>query len=363
MGVPLARRLLLRNLGGFLVTVAGVAATVSLLLFLFAVHAGVKDGSTRYVKTADVDIWVAQKGSDNIIKSSSFVPASLAERIAKIEGVQAASPLVRVISKADIRGRLTSTLFLFGFDPETRLGAPGATRLQRGEIVLDESFARKYELGVGDTLTIQRRPFRIAALSQGTNALLSQFGFVRFEDGAAILGIEDTASFILVRARGDRAAVARRIRETFPDLAVHERENFARYHDEELDSGVMPVFFGLAAFGAVVGGLIIALMLYSSALERREDYATLKALGAGHRYLLRLVIGQSLLVTIAGCIGGAAFMFVITPLLVRAIPTLVLLYEPQHAWIFPVALAIGALAAIAPVRVLRGIYPGEVFRA
>lgn len=361
--VPLARRLLFRNRGGFLVTVAGVAATVSLLLFLFAVHAGVKDGSTRYVRTAGVDIWIAQKGSDNIIKSSSFVPASLAARVARIDGVTAASPLVRVISKGEIRGRHTSTLFLFGFDPETKLGAPNDVELQPGEIVLDESFARKYALRVGDTLMIQRRPFRIAGLSQGTNALLSQFGFVRFHDGAAILGIQDTASFILVRTKGDRAAVAQRIREALPGVAVHEADDFTRYHDEELDSGVLPVFFGLAAFGAAVGGLIVALMLYSSALERRDDYATLKALGAGHRYLLRLVVGQSLLVTIAGCIAGVLFMCAITPLLLRAIPTLVLLYLPRHALIFPVALAIGALAAVAPLRVLRRIYPGEVFRA
>ncbi|MEA2489424.1 MAG: putative transport system permease protein [Acidobacteriota bacterium] len=361
--VPLARRLLLRNRGGFLVTVAGVAATVSLLLFLFAVHAGVKDGSTRYVRTAAVDIWVARKGSDNIIKSSSFLAASLAERVAKIDGVVAASPLLRVISKGEVRGRPTSTLFLFGFDPATRLGAPNEVVLQPGEIVLDESFARKYHLAVGDALTIQGHRFRIAGLSQGTNALLSQFGFVRFDDGGAILGFPGVTSFILVRTRGDRAAVARRIREALPDVAVHEADDFVRYHDEELDSGVLPVFFGLAAFGAAVGGLIIALMLYSSALERRDDYATLKALGAGQGYLLRLVVGQSLLVTAAGCIAGALFMCAITPLLLRAIPTLVLLYLPRHAAIFPAALVIGALAAIAPLRVLQRIYPGEVFRA
>src|SRR3954466_13863211 len=113
--VPVARRLLFRNRAGFLATggaggggglgtVAGVAATVSLLLFLFAVHAGVKDGATRYVRTAGVDVWIAQKGSDNILKSSSFVPASLAERVARIEGVEQASPLLRVITKAEIRG-------------------------------------------------------------------------------------------------------------------------------------------------------------------------------------------------------------------------------------------------------------------
>jgi putative ABC transport system permease protein len=369
--VPVARRLLFRNRGGFIVTVAGVAATVSLLLFLFAVHAGVKDGATRYVRTAGVDIWIAQKGSDNIIKSSSFLPAALADDVAKIEGVTHASPLVRIISKADVRGHLSSTLFLFGFDPGTRLGAPatvsaGTAELQPREIVLDESFARKYELGIGDTLTIQRRAFRVAGLSRGTNALLSQFGFVRFDDGEDILGIDGIdgiASFVLVRTRGDRAAVARRIRAALPDVAVHEADDFIRYHEEELDSGVLPVFAAAAIFGAAVGGLIIALMLYSSALERREDYATLKALGAGQRYLLRLVIAQALLVTIGGCIAAVLFTAMLTPLLLRAIPTLVLSYSPTLLLVFPAALAIGALSAAAPLRVLRRIYPGEVFRA
>lgn len=357
--VPLARRLLTRNRGGFLVTVAGVAATVSLLLFLFAVHAGVRDGSTRYVRTAAVDVWIAQKGSDNILKSSSFLPLALVARVRSVHGVTAASPLLRVLTKGEIGGRATSTLFLFGFDPATRLGEPaGAPPLRVGEIVLDESFARKYSLRAGDTIAIQQRRFRVAATSEGTNTLVAQFGFVRFEDAAAILGLRDTASFIVVRT-GD----ARALRDAFPDLAVHEARDFVRHHEEEMENGVLPVFAAAAVFGAAVGGFIVALMLYSSALERRDDYATLKALGAGQRYLLRLVVGQALLVTLAGCIAGALLSAVITPLLLRAVPALTLRYSPALLLVVPAALAIGALAAAAPLRVLRRIYPGEVFRA
>ena len=390
--VPVARRLLLRSRGGLVVTVAGVAATVSLLLFLFAVHAGVKDGSTRYVRTAGVDVWIAQKGSDNILKSSSFLPASLAERVARIDGVAQASPLLRVITKAEIRGKLSSTLFLFAFDPSTRLGAPeGSAALRPGEIILDESFARKYELTRGETLSIQGRTFRVAGLSEGTNALVSQFGFVRFDDGAALLGLRDTASFIVVRTvvpaprrpfrrppagsgpEGRRGAgttagegagtTIRKIREALPGLEVHEAKDFVRHHEEEMESGVLPVFAAAATFAAAVGGLIVALMLYSSALERRDDYATLKALGAGQRYLLRLVLVQALLVTIAGCIAGVLLTAAITPLLLRVVPALALRYESSLLLVVPAALVIGALAAAAPLRVLRRIYPGEVFRA
>src|SRR5829696_6411714 len=103
--IPVARRLLLRNRGGLFVTIPGTAATVALVLFLFAVHDGAKDGATRYVRTAGVDIWVMQKNADNILKSSSFLNPDVAEDIAKIDGVAAASPITRLITKANIRGR------------------------------------------------------------------------------------------------------------------------------------------------------------------------------------------------------------------------------------------------------------------
>jgi len=130
-----------------------------------------------------------------------------------------------------------------------------------------------------------------------------------------------------------------------------------------MDNGVLPVFAAAAIFGAAVGGFIVALMLYSSALERRDDYATLKALGAGQRVLLRLVVSQALLVTLAGCVAGALFTAAITPLLLRLVPALALRYAPSLLYVLPAALLIGALSAAAPLRVLRRIYPGEVFRA
>jgi putative ABC transport system permease protein len=372
--IPVARRLLLRNRGGAIVTVAGIAATVALLLFLFAVHDGVKDGSTRYVRTAGVDIWVSQKNSDNILKSSSFLPSSLAERIAAIDGVAVASPLARVITKADIGGRRSSTLFILAFDPATRVGAPttlseGTTQLRRRDIILDRSFVEKYGLTLHGPLDIQGKRFRVAGISEGTNALVSQFGFTRLDDAADLLGLHGTASFIVVRVRQvqqraqQRAVVAKRIRAALPDLAVHESPDFVRFHEEEMESGVVPVFATAAFFGAVVAAFIVALMLYNSVLERREDYATLKALGASQRTLLRIVLAQALLVTTAGCVLGGIIVAILTPLLLKAVPALAIQYHPSLIVVLPLALLVGAIAAAVPIRLLRRIYPAEVFRA
>lgn len=368
--IPVGRRLLLRNRGGWIVTVSGIAATVALVLFLFAVHDGAKDGSTRYVRTAAVDIWISQRNADNILKSSSFLDASLTAKIARTEGVKLASPLARLITKADIRGRRSSTLFVLAFDPATQVGAPatvleGTADLEPGEIVLDRAFLETYDLAIGRTLDLQGKRFRIAGISEGTNALVAQFGFARLDDAEQLLGLDGIASFIVLRLHdpADHAAVARRLRAAFPDLAIHEAADFVRFHEEEVEAGILPVFFTAAAFAAVVCAFIVALMLYNSVLERREDYATLKALGASQRYLMRIVVGQALLVTGAGCLLGGLIVVALTPILGEVVPALAVLYTPWLLIVVPCVLLIGVFAAAAPVRMLRRIYPAEVFRA
>jgi putative ABC transport system permease protein len=368
--IPVARRLLLRNRGGLVVTVSGIAATVALVLFLFAVHDGAKDGSTRYVRTADVDLWITQKNADNILKSSSFLRADIADDVATMDGVAVASPLTRLITKANVRGRRTSTIFILAFDPVTKGGAPrtvveGSVDLKPGEVILDRAFIGTYDLSIGSALEIQGKPFRVEGISEGTNALVSQFGFMRLDDGESLLGLKGIASFIVVRLkdRNARVNVAQAIRARFPDVAVHQAADFVRYHEREADAGVLPVFFTAAVFSAVVCAFIVALMLYNSVLERREDYATLKALGASQRYLLRIVVGQALLVTAAGCVVGGLLVAALTPLLLEAVPALAIQYPRWLVLVLPATLLIGALAAAAPVRMLRRIYPAEVFRA
>lgn len=56
----------------------------------------------------------------------------------------------------------------------------------------------------------------------------------------------------------------------------------------------------LVIFAIVAGIFIIGLTMYSSALDRLKDYGTLKAIGASNRYITRLILMQSFLLTIIG---------------------------------------------------------------
>ncbi len=60
----------------------------------------------------------------------------------------------------------------------------------------------------------------------------------------------------------------------------------------------------LIAFALIAGFFIIGLTMYSSALDRLKDYGTLKAIGAGNRYISRLILTQALLFAVVGFIIG-----------------------------------------------------------
>ncbi|HVT04405.1 MAG TPA: ABC transporter permease [Thermoanaerobaculia bacterium] len=369
--VPLARRMLFRDRGRLLVTVVGLGATVSLILFLLAVYDGVRDGTTKYVRSTVVDLWVCQKNANNLLKSSSFVPVARAGEIKGMAGVRGAAPLMRIITRARIGNRSSSTLFILAFDPQTRIGEPasiaaGTPRLERREIILDRSFARKYGLAVGSTLHIQQTPFRVAAISEGTNALLAQFAFVRIDDGEELLGVPGIASFILVQLApgADRRKVSDAIRHLDAGLAVYTRDEFTANNLAEMQTGVLPVFGTIVVFGALVCGLVIALMLYSSVLERREDYATLKALGASQSYLLRLIVVQSVAGSIGGFVCGMILTALMEPLLLHFVPALTVHYTAAVALaVLAGSVLIGVCGAAVPIQLLRRIYPAEVFRA
>jgi putative ABC transport system ATP-binding protein len=94
-------------------------------------------------------------------------------------------------------------------------------------------------------------------------------------------------------------------------------------------------------------------MLYSSVLERREDYATLKALGASQRYLLRLIVLQAMAGSLGGFAAGVLLTAVATPLLLYFVPALTVRYTlPAAVAALAGTIVIGICGAIVPIHLL-----------
>lgn len=366
--VPLGRRMLWGDRARFFVTAAGVGVVVALLLFLFTVYEGAQAEAIGYVSTRPVDAWVSHRNSTNLVRSVSYLPEDLGLGLETVPGVARASPLLRVIASTRIRGE-QATFFIFGIDPASPVTRPevvaGSAAPGDGELLLDRAFARKHRLGIGDTVRVQDRSFRVAGLSAGTNALVTHFGFSTLDDGQRLLGFDNVASYFLVEAEPGVApeVVTDSLRRRFDEVNVFTAEQFVRNNVDEMRSGVLPLLWSVTAFGTAAGAAVLTLLLYGAVLERRADYALLKAIGAGHRWIDGLILRQALLVVGGGLAAGVVIFGASAVVFRRLIPEITFGVAP---WVVlstaGVALVLGLAAAWLPIHRLRRVYPGEVFR-
>jgi putative ABC transport system permease protein len=369
--VPLGWRLIARDWVRFFITVAGAGMSLALMLFLVGAYEGVKTESNGYVQSRPVSGWVAQRGTNNLVRGTSFLGGAIRQKILEGSSIQSAAPFLRLVTTVQIRGT-TYTGFVCGIEPGAAATKPqmvaGNGNLKMGEIIVDRAFAKRTNLAIGDTVSVHDHDFRVAGLTTGTNAVITQFMFVGLGDAQKLLpmGFQGIVSYFLVTGKPGVPAddVVRDLRTRLPDLNAFTSTEFAHNNLEELRNGLLPILATIAIFGGVVGATVLTLLLYSLILERREDYALLKALGVNRGYLRRLVLQQCLVAVTWGLIFGLVTVLAARPLLDRFVPVLVLSISWQAgAQIAIAALAMGALGAWLPLMRLEQIYPAEVFRA
>ncbi|MGA2586329.1 MAG: FtsX-like permease family protein [Candidatus Aminicenantales bacterium] len=367
--IPIARRMIWREKARFFITAGGLGLTAMLMMFLLGVYEGVKRGSTGYVRECPAGIWACDNNSTNLLRSSSFMPAALESEFYKTEGVEDAAAILRVLATTRIKGKPV-TLFLFGFDPKKPMARParilqGNPDIGPGELIVDRAFAAKFKLALGDPVEIQGRSFRVAAVGEGMNAVVTQFVFTTLEDAQKLLGFPGVVSFFLLSLKpgAPMEAVLRDLKKSRPALSFFTKDEFIRNNLDEMETGVLPIFWTIAVLGAITGAAVIALMLYGSVLEKREDYALLKAIGARPRFLLTLILKQSLIVSVSGFLIGLALEAALSPALRNLVPSLsVVMTVRSILAVFAAVLLIGGLGSAAPVRKLSRIFPMEVFR-
>jgi putative ABC transport system permease protein len=366
--VPLGRRLIARDSTRFAITSVGVGMTVVLMLFLLALYEGVRTEANGWVGSREVDAWVVQRSTTNFIKASSILAASTVEAL-QGPGVEEATPILRLISRVQAPGD-TVTAIVIGLEEGSDAGRPrvvvGSPAPGSGEIVLDRALARTLGLSVEDSLTIEERPFRVIGLSRGTNSILTQFAFISLADAHALLGVDWVVSFVLVRGSDGIAQgpLIERLRERAPDADVLSQAAFSENNMGETREGLIPLLLTVAILGGLVAVVVLTLLLYGSVLERREDYALLKAMGASPGTLLRVVLGQAGAVVLGGLIVGPVAYLAAVPVVGALAPAVPVALTPLPvAAVVVGAFVIGGGASLLPLGRIQRIDPGEVFRA
>jgi putative ABC transport system permease protein len=175
------------------------------------------------------------------------------------------------------------------------------------EAILNESYAAREDLAVGDTLDLGGKTFTVVGVAETPLGGQSSDVYVKLSQLQALSDRAGRVNTAYVRADSadDVDEVASRIEETIDGASVTTAGDLAdRVSGTLVDAKNLAGSLGTALMivALVSAFLIASLLTLSSVTKRVRELGTLKALGWSQRLVVRQVTGESL---IQGLLGGA----------------------------------------------------------
>ncbi len=381
--VPLAWHQLRREKLRLLAAIAGVSFGVVLIFVQLGFRAALFESAVTFHTSLGYEVVLLSPKTDTLVGAKHFARSRIFQARG-IDGVEAVTPVYTGTATwrnpADLAD--TSNIFVFGVDPSDRVFEwPGiAEQLDPLEVPDRVLFDERSRPEFGP----------VAALLESQGSLFTEVndrrievaGLYRFGTSFGIDGSLFTSDLNFRRLFPDRSAshvdvglvylepgrspdgVRAAIAAALPDdVLVLTRDQFvAREIDYWNSATPIGFVFGFGVvMGFVVGLIIVYQILFADVQDSLKEYATLKAMGYTHRYLVGVVMRQASLLALFGFLPAT----LIATLLygqAGAATNLPLAMTPERAAsVLALTVAMCCVSAMLAIRKLGSAEPAEIF--
>jgi putative ABC transport system permease protein len=345
----IAKNLLRRKLRTLL-TVAGLAAAVATSTALLSSAWSFAASSSAYYSSRGVDVVVVRAGVSERITSS--LSAALVGRLSELPDVAGAEgSLTEMVSLGE---RTLIGIPMHGVDPAgwtaTKVDVVrgrALTASDRRTVLLGKALADGIKKQPGETVEIERTPFEVAGIFQAADAIEASTIVAPIADVEELMGRPGQVSEFQVRAKSEAAnetGIARLCKEieALRDPAGRSLGFKALPTRQFVDTDMETRLTWAMAWGTSVVAISLSLVamlntMLMSVLERTKEFGLLRAIGWSRGRVIRMILGESLVIGLsAGLVGAAG-----AGLLVRALGTWSYTRNFVHPSLSPSAVVLG----------------------
>lgn len=321
--------LLARPLRGALSMLA-IAIQVVLVLLIVGMTSGVIAEWGKRVEGVGADLLVQPPNSSIFFAfSSAVMQQSFADQIEKIPGVDEVAPTL-ILSDSK------SLMIIYGIDYK-RFNAlskgfifrDGRPPVSPDEALADDIVAQTRHLKVGDTVTLLNRPFKISGIvAHGKGARF----FVPLKSAQEIVGADNRVSMFFVRSKGDTEGTRAEILKLDPQNRIRSMSEYVTLMNSSNLPALKPFIRTMVGLGMVISFLVVLLNMHTLILERTREIGILKSLGFSRLDVIKMLLGETAVLTFVGSLLGIAITFLVQAILHKTNPGLAILLTP--GWIF-----------------------------
>jgi ABC-type antimicrobial peptide transport system permease subunit len=180
--------------------------------------------------------------------------------------------------------------------------------------VVDSNYAAAQNLKAGSTFKVAGKTFTVVGIARAAQSATLADVYIPLARAQALAGMPNEVNTIYVSAASsaDITAVSKEVSTALPTATVTTSSDLASEVTGSLSSASslansLGKWLAVAVLAAAFG---IASILTISAVSRRvREFGTLKAMGWRSRRILRQIMGEALVIGIAGGIAGVALGF------------------------------------------------------
>lgn len=351
------KNLLRRKTRTFL-TILGIGVGVTVIIALGALADGFQAGYSSMMQGSKADLVLSQP--DTMDVSYSAVKAEVGAELAALPEVEAVTGMLQGLVQTESE----PFFIVFGYPEDSfmlerftaREGYDLFDRLPRSlrgkPILLGSAAAKVMKKGVGDTFRITSTTYRIVGIYETGDIFEDSGALLRLEDAQALLGKSNQVSLFYIRLvePGLRTRVEERAARQWPNLLLSGTSEFANQQSmQTILRGFVWVIGGLAI---VIGGVGMLNAQLMAIFERTREIGVLRATGWKRQQVLGMILGEALVV----CLAGGLFGLLQGWLLLKGLSQFTVLMGTQTGTLSP-ALITQALGVVLVLGLVGGLYP------
>lgn len=303
---------LLRRKGRTLLTVFGIAIGVAAIVALGALADGLQAGYDSFLTGNQADLVLSQPDAFDI--SMSAVDEKIGSELLDMSEVTAVSGMLQGL----VQTESVPYFFVFGYPDDSfildrfqivdgvGLNSREAQQAHGTPVILGGSAADTLDKVPGDTLRIQDSVFRIVGIYETGQGLEDSGAVLPLRDAQQLLGRQHQVSIFYIQLKDTSLAdrVEARIQRLWPDLSLSTTDAYA---DQQMMGDMMQGYvWVIAGLAIVIGGVGMMNAQLMAVMERTREIGVLRSVGWKRGRVLRMILGESMLV---GILGGVLGLF------------------------------------------------------
>ena len=370
-----------------LVALSGVIFSVVIIFMQLGIRDALFDSAVRFHQSLQGDIFLISPRSTALIAMKSFPERRLLQSLA-FDEVDYVSPIYLDFAqwKNPNTRNYWRNIFVLGINlRHPVLNLPGITenieKLKMPNTVLFDQGSRS-EFGTiaqdfrrdGSVSTELGNPngnrkVNVVGLFQfGTsfgsdgNLVTSHINFLRIFDNRK-KGFIDVG-LIKLKPDQDIQKILEKLRKYLPkDVRVLSKSEFVNFEKKywQTSTAIGFIFNLGVALGIIVGVVVVYQILYTNVSEHLSEYATLKAMGYRHRYLLSMVLQQAFLIAVLGYIPGFLIANIQYEFTKNATLLPVNMSLDRAVFVFILTLVMAFVSGATAVKKLQDADPADIF--